>query len=77
MATLVSAIDVEFTPAAAPFNIQVTGGTANLLRKDTAGAAFAAVTSLFNGPAIVDNPVAGAIFKFTIGSGTPVVQADQ
>jgi hypothetical protein len=78
MATLVSALDVEFTPpAAAPFNVQATGGNASLLRKNTAGAAWALITSTLNGSAIVDNPVAGAVYKFTATGGAPIVQADQ
>lgn len=78
MATLVSSLDTEFTPpAATPFNVQVTGGKASLLRKNSAGAAWSGVVAAFNGAAIVDNPVAGAVYKFTDPSGTPIVQADQ
>ena len=76
MATLVSALQTEFTPAAGDFIAQSTGGIASLLRKNSSGAGFAAVGQI-DGAMIVSNPVAGAVYKFDTRSGTPVVQADQ
>ena len=76
MATLVSALQTEFTPAAGDFIAQSTGGISSLLRKNSAGASFAAVGEI-DGAAIVANPVSGAVYKFDIRSGAPVVQADQ
>lgn len=77
MATLASALDTEFTPAVGDFIAQATGGNASLVRKNSAGAEFALVTSTLNGAVVVSNPVAGAVYKFTAPSGTPLVQADQ
>lgn len=76
MATLVSALDTEFTPAVGDFIAQSTGGQASLLRKNSAGAAFADV-GIVSEAMIVDNPVAGAVYKFKRFDGAPVVQADQ
>lgn len=76
MATLVSALETEFTPAAGDFIVQVTNGMANLLRKNTSGAPFSRVDCI-GSAVIVDNPVAGAIYKFQSVSGSPAVQADQ
>lgn len=77
MATLASAVETEFTPAVGDFNVQVTGGVVTLLRKNTSGAAFSAVQPAFSGAFICGNPVAGAVYKFAVTSGTPTVQADQ
>lgn len=77
MASLVSALDTEFTPAVGDFNVQVTGGNANLLRKNSTALAWALVTDLANRALVVSNPVAGAVYKFTAATTTPVVQADQ
>lgn len=80
MATLVSALAAEFTPAAGDFVAQATGGVAQLQRKQTSGAAFARVGEI-SGAVVVSNPVAGAVYKFvaydTATYGTPTVQADQ
>jgi hypothetical protein len=76
MATLVSALQTEFTPAAGDFIAQSTGGTAQLMRKNSSGAGFAGV-GLIDGAMIVSNPVAGAVYKFDTRSGSPSVQADQ
>lgn len=77
MATLVTALDTEFTPAVGDFNVQVSGGLATLLRKNSAGAAFTVVQSVISGAAVCSNPVAGAVFKFSSPSSTTAVQADQ
>ncbi len=78
MASLVSALNTEFTPAAGDFIAQATGGAAILQRKDSSGVAFADV-GLVDQAVIVSNPVAGAVFKFitALTYGTPTVQADQ
>ena len=76
MATIASALDTEFTPAAGDFIAQATGGTALLVRKDSAGAAFADV-ALIDKAVVVSNPIAGAVYKFQTRYGSPVVQADQ
>lgn len=76
MATLTTALDAEFTPAVGDFNVQATGGVATLMRKNTAGAAFGPVGKV-DGAHVVENAVAGAVYKFVSFTGTPVVQADQ
>lgn len=77
MATLTTALEAEFTPGVGPFNVQSVGGQASLLRKGTAEAPFASVGEPFSGAYVVDNSVAGAVYKFSRYSGSPVVQADQ
>lgn len=76
MATLVSALQTEFTPAAGDFIVQSTGGRSALMRKNTSGAGFASV-GLVSEAVIVSNPVAAAVYKFVAFDGAPVVQADQ
>lgn len=77
MATLTTALETEFTPAAGDFIVQATGRPVALMRKNTSGAAFAQVTAIDNQALIVSNPIAGAVYKF-VPSGMPVaVQADQ
>ena len=77
MATLVSTLNTEFTPAVGVFVVQVTGGSASLMKKNTPGAAFSLAGNIDNENKDVENSVAGAVFKFDRISGTPVVQADQ
>lgn len=78
MATLTTALDTAFTPAAGDFVVQATGGNANLFRRNTSGAAWVLVGTLNdNIAAIIANPVAGVQYQFTSVNGTPVVQADQ
>lgn len=77
MATLVSALDTEFTPAVGDFNVQVSSGTATLLRKNSAGSPFAVVQSAVAGAFVCSNPVAGAVYKFSAPSSSTVVAADQ
>lgn len=77
MATLVSALTTEFTPAAGDFVAQASGGAAQLQRKQTGGAAFVGIGLIHNDGVIVSNPVAGAVYKFVAVIGTPTVQADQ
>lgn len=76
MATIATALNTEFTPAVGDFIAQSTNGDAALMRKNSAGAGFAAV-GVISEAAIVDNPVAGAVYKFVAHTGNPVVQADQ
>lgn len=80
MATLTSALDTDFTPAAGDFIAQATGGSVQLLRKNSSGAAFALVglIGIGTGAVIVSNPVAGAVYRFsTTGGQVVAVQADQ
>ena len=77
MASLVSAVDTEFTPAAGDFIASVVGGTAALVRKNSSGTAFAEVGRISNAGVIVSNPIAGAVYKFVSVSGSPTVQSDQ
>ena len=77
MTTLVSALDTEFTPAVGDFNVQVSSGVATLLRKNSAGVAFAVVQSVVAGAFVCSNPIAGAVYKFSAPSSSTVVQADQ
>ena len=76
MTTIASALNTEFTPAAGDFDVQVFGGAAELMRKQTSGAAFVSVGLLHNEGAIVSNR-AGDVYKFVAAIGTPIVQADQ
>ena len=77
MASIASAIDTTFTPAASDFLAQVTGGTANLMRRNSSGEAWALVDAITNRAVVVSNPVAGAQYQFTAVSPAPVVRADQ
>lgn len=75
MATLVSAIDTDFTPAVGDFIAQASGAPATLLRKNSSGAAFVTVGAVSGNACIVSNPIAGAVYRF-VGAGA-TVQADQ
>jgi hypothetical protein len=75
MATLISALDADFTPAAGDFIAQAAGGQASLLRKNTGPAAFVLVGQI-SGAVVVSNPVAGAVYRFSAPAGV-TVQADQ
>ena len=77
MASLVSALDTEFTPAVGDFNVQVSTGGATLMRKNSSGVAFAVVQSVVSGAFVCSNPIAGAVYKFTAPLASTVVQADQ
>lgn len=78
MTTLTTALNTSFTPGTGTFNVQVTGGSAQLERQNTTGAAWATAGVLSSGYAyVVDNSVASTNYRFTPLSGTPVVQADQ
>jgi hypothetical protein len=77
MASLVTALDTTFTPAAGDFIVQVTKGEANLVRQNAAGLDFVLVGPCAQGAAlIVSNPIAGAIYKF-VSSNNATVRADQ
>lgn len=83
MATIASAVNTPFTPAATPFHIQVTGaGTAYVQTRATAGSPWANITAALGpgagtGAAILQNPVTGVQYQFVAASGTPVVLASQ
>jgi hypothetical protein len=79
MATIATALDTPFTPAAGDFIVQCSAGTAALERSNDVDAPFVLVGFLTGNDApIVANPVAGARYQFRqIGSTTAVVQADQ
>lgn len=78
MTTLVSALNTVFTPGTGNFNVQATGGNAQLERRNTSGAAWAVVGPVIAGYAyVVDNSVGSTDYRLTPLSGTPVVQADQ
>ncbi len=81
MATLTTALDTDFTPAAGDFIVQVTGGFGLLMRRNSAGAAMAQAASNVNGAVIVSNPVAGAVWQIRVAPGSQsqgmAVQADQ
>lgn len=77
MATIASALNTEFTPATGKFAVQASGGAAELMRRQSAGAAFVRVGLLHNEGADVSNDTPGAVYKFVAVIGTPVVQADQ
>jgi hypothetical protein len=76
MASLVSALETEFTPAVGDFIISVTGVPATLLRKNSSGTAFAVVEAGIVGAKICSNPIAAAVYKFQ-AHGAATVQADQ
>lgn len=78
MATISSALDTPFTPAAGDFIVQCSAGVAALERSNDADAPFVYVGTITGNDApIVSNPVAGARYQFVAISGTPTVQADQ
>lgn len=79
MATLVSALGTDFTPAVGVFIAQATGGIAVLERKNSSGAAFAECGRIHNAAVEVQNSISGAVYRFRQVSegGTVVVQADQ
>lgn len=78
MATLTSALNTSFTPAAGTFVVQCNGGLVRLERQNSSGAAWAMVGDIKSGQAQnVDNPVAGPNYRFIGMVGTPVIQADQ
>lgn len=79
MATLTTALNTAFTPAAGDFIVQCSSGAAALERRNTAGADWVSVGIVTGNDApIVSNPVTGASYRFVqVGSTTAVVQADQ
>lgn len=81
MATICSAVNTPFTPAATPFYVQVTGGAAYLQSRGNGSAAWANITPPLSNPApqagIIQNPVAGVDYQFVTVTGTPVVLATQ
>lgn len=77
MAALTTTANSDFTPAVGDFNVQSTGGPAQLVRKNAAGAAFAFVGQIDAGAAvIVSNPIAGAIYQLQ-ATAASTVRADQ
>lgn len=78
MATLTTPLDTAFTPSVGDFNVQVTGGSVRLDRRQTNTAAWAVVGVLdVNDCRVVSNPIAGVDYRFVRVSGSPVPQADQ
>ena len=77
MASLVAALNTEFTPAVGDFIVSVTGSHATLMRKNSSSTAFAVVETGITGAKVCSNPIAGAVYKFTSNGGTATVQADQ
>jgi hypothetical protein len=78
MATIASALDTVFTPAASDFTVQSLGGHMVLRRRSTSSAPWVDMGEIYgSGVLIVANPVAGAQFMLVAVSGTPTAQADQ
>lgn len=78
MATLTSALNTVFTPSTGTFNVQASGGNAQLERRNTSGAAWCAAGIMISGQAyVVDNSVSATEYRFVALTGTPTVQADQ
>ena len=82
MATIASAVNTPFTPAATPFYIQVSGiGQAYLQSLADGSAPWVAITAPLGAPnvsaGIMQNPVTGTQYQFIAVSGSPVVQATQ
>lgn len=81
MGTLVSAVDTNFTPTAQSFSVQVKGGAATLLARQTAGAAWVAVHTLHSRAGRkfgVVNDNIGAQYKLVKQFGDALaVQADE
>lgn len=79
MAVLTTSVNTSFTPpAATPFIVQVSGSNApvTLLRRNSSAAPWVPVGPAISGAWIVENPVAGAEYKFSV-DGTAQVSADQ
>ena len=76
MATIASALNTEFTPAAGDFDVQALGGAAELHRKQPGAAGFVRIGTLHNEGGFVTNRT-GNVYKFVPVIGTPTVQADQ
>jgi hypothetical protein len=82
MASLVTAFGTPFIPAAGDFIVSVTGGLAQLQRRNSAATPWANVDILGPDNAYtVENPVAGAEYKFIAPPGLSTsgvaVRADQ
>lgn len=74
MASLTTSTDTDFTPAVGDFLVQVKG-TVQLVRKNSAGAAFNLVQSIINNAVVVSNPVAGAVYRVTSMQGSAAAAA--
>jgi hypothetical protein len=77
MATLTTAVNTTFTPAAGDFIVQVAAGDVQLERRNTSSAPWVPVGPKLTGAWIVSNPVAAADYRFTTTSQNATVQADQ
>ena len=66
----------DFTPAAGLFNVQVTGGPAELWRKASSGSAWALAGQLEPNYAYDLTCAAGAVYKF-VGAAPAVPAANQ
>lgn len=64
MAMLTNAFNVEFTPAEGPFDVRVSGGQAQILKKIPGDAIFESGGIIGSISCLVDNPQAGTIYKF-------------
>lgn len=79
MATIASALDIAFTPAAGSFNIQVSEGHIVLQRSNSVLAPWVAIpeSPFAPGAWVICNPVAGARYRAVTACYAPVFQADQ
>ena len=78
MAVITTTLGAEFTPSVGAFNIQVVGnGDAYLWRKNSAAAPFTEVRgNPIAGAVIVDNEVAGAIYRL-LSDDSVTISVDQ
>lgn len=79
MATIASDLNTEFVPAASPFRVQVTGGSASLQSAPAAGGTYVGgmLFPQITGAVVVDNPVTGTAYKLIPVNGSPVVTVTQ
>jgi hypothetical protein len=76
MTVLASALATEFTPTATVFAVNVSGGSAELLRKLEGAAVFQGVGVISNEGVQVDN-VVGSVYKLETRFGNPTVHATE
>ncbi len=78
MAQICAAVNTPFIPEVGSFIVQCSAGAVALGRSAVTGGPYTDCGQITaNSSFIVDNPVAGAEYRFTTISGTPVVRADQ
>lgn len=74
--TLTSTLDAEFEPTGATFCLDVRGGSASLLRSNTAGGTFTPVGTVTGVGVIIDNGATGSVYKLSsISPSAPTVLA--